>query len=186
MDFVKGIAQAIAQAAELEVSDIETAVEIPADTKMGDYAFPCFRLAKTLRKAPPLIAQDIVSKLVKPDFVSDIQVVGAYINFYVDKSVYVKNILTKVLEEKGDYVNSELGKGKTIVLDYSSPNIAKPFHIGHLRSTAIGNALYNIYKTLGYKCVGINHLGDWGTQFGKLIVAYKKWGNKEARQPDIA
>ena len=184
MDFVKGIAQAIAQAAELEVSDIETAVEIPADTKMGDYAFPCFRLAKTLRKAPPLIAQDIVSKLVKPDFVSDIQVVGAYINFYVDKSVYVKNILTKVLEEKGDYVNSELGKGKTIVLDYSSPNIAKPFHIGHLRSTAIVNALYNIYKTLGYKCVGINHLGDWGTQFGKLIVAYKKWGNKEAVEKD--
>ena len=184
MDFVKGIAQAIAQAAELEVSDIETAVEIPDDTKMGDYAFPCFRLAKTLRKAPPLIAQDIVSKLVKPDFVSDIQVVGAYINFYVDKSVYVKNILTKVLEEKGDYVNSELVKGKTVVLDYSSANIAKPFHIGHLRSTAIGNALYNIYKTLGYKCVGINHLGDWGTQFGKLIVAYKKWGNKEAVEKD--
>ena len=184
MDFVKGIAQAVAQATELEISDIETAVEIPADTKMGDYAFPCFRLAKTLRKAPPIIAQEIVSKLVKPDFVSDIQVVGAYINFYVDKSVYVKNILTKVLEEKEDYVNSELGKDKTIVFDYSSPNIAKPFHIGHLRSTAIGNALYNIYKTLGYKCVGINHLGDWGTQFGKLIVAYKKWGNKEAVEKD--
>lgn len=184
MDFKKGIAEALAAVVELEANDIVDMIEIPQDKSKGDYAFPCFRLAKTLRKAPPVIAQEVRDKLKAPDFVAEIQVVGAYINFFVDKSVYVQSVLSKVLEKKGDYLNSTMGEGKTIVIDYSSPNIAKPFHIGHLRSTAIGNALYNIYKALGYNCVGINHLGDWGTQFGKLIVAYKKWGNKEAVERD--
>ena len=183
MDFVKGIAEAIAKAAELDINDVENAIEIPKPG-MGDYAFPCFRLAKTLRKAPQIIASDIAEKIEKPDFVSEIQVVNAYINFYVDKTIYVENILKGINEKGKEYINSNIGNGKTIVIDYSSPNIAKPFHIGHLRSTAIGNSLYKIYKALGYNVVGINHLGDWGTQFGKLIVAYKMWGNKDAVERD--
>lgn len=183
MDFIKGIAEAIAKAADLDINETEVTIEIPK-AGMGDYAFPCFRLAKVLRKAPPIIAKDIAEKIVKPDFVSEIQVVNAYINFYVDKAVFVKNVLKSVNEKGGKYINSSIGEGKTIVIDYSSPNIAKPFHIGHLRSTAIGNSLYKIYKALGYNVVGINHLGDWGTQFGKLIVAYKMWGNKDAVERD--
>ena len=183
MDFIKGIAEAIAKAADLDINETEVAIEIPK-AGMGDYAFPCFRLAKVLRKAPPIIAKDIAEKIVKPDFVSEIQVVNAYINFYVDKAVFVKNVLKSVNEKGGKYINSSIGEGKTIVIDYSSPNIAKPFHIGHLRSTAIGNSLYKIYKALGYNVVGINHLGDWGIQFGKLIVAYKMWGNKDAVERD--
>jgi arginyl-tRNA synthetase len=137
-----------------------------------------------LRKAPPLIAQELAQKIERPDFISDIQVVNAYINFFTDKSTFVKEIMTGVLAKDKDYIKSDMGKDKTIVIDYSSPNIAKPFHVGHLRSTVIGNALYNIHKALGYTCVGVNHLGDWGTQFGKLIVAYKKWGDKETVERD--
>ena len=147
---------------------------------MGDFAYPCFKLAKQFKKAPALIAQELSKKIVKPDFIEEIKVQNAYINFFVSKSVYVKEILEQVLCQNEKYGNSTVGEGKTIVIDYSSPNIAKPFHVGHLRSTVIGNALYQIFETLGYHCEGINHLGDWGTQFGKLIVAYQKWGSKEA------
>ena len=177
MDFVKDIAAAIANAANLNTEEIEGNIEVPAKAEMGDYAFPCFKLAKVLRKAPPVIANEIAEKIEKPGFVSDIQIVGGYLNFFVDKSVFVENAIKNALDE--NYTKSNIGEGKTIVIDYSSPNIAKPFHVGHLRSTAIGNALYKIYSALGYNVVGINHLGDWGTQFGKLIVAYKLWGNKE-------
>lgn len=183
MDFIKGISEAIAKAADLDINDVKDSIEIPKQG-MGDYAFPCFKLAKILRKAPQMIASDIAEKIKKPSFISDIQVVNAYINFYVDKSVFAENVLSNVNKKGREYINSDLGNGKTIVIDYSSPNIAKPFHIGHLRSTAIGNSLYKIYKALGYKVVGINHLGDWGTQFGKLIVAYKLWGDKEAVERD--
>ncbi len=183
MDFIQEIARALAEVTELDTDDIAQSIEIPK-ADMGDYAFPCFRLAKTMRKAPPLIAQEIAEKIKKPEFLSDIRVVNAYINFYVDKTFFVKSVLGDVCEKGGKYINSDLGSGKTIVIDYSSPNIAKPFHIGHLRSTAIGNSLNRIYKALGFNVVGINHLGDWGTQFGKLIVAYKKWGDKEAVERD--
>lgn len=179
MDFAYEIAALISKAAEISVEDAREAVEVPANEDMGDYAFPCFRLAKVMRKAPPLIAKELAEKLEKPDFISDICVVGAYINFFTDKSTLVKEVLLKVLEKDGDYLKTDIGSGKTVVFDYSSPNIAKPFHVGHLRSTVIGNALYSIYKALGYNCIGVNHLGDWGTQFGKLIVAYKRWGDKE-------
>lgn len=184
MKNINEIALALSNACGLPKEDVAALIEVPADTKNGDYAFPCFRLAKQFRKAPNIIAEEIASKLEKPDFISKVETVGAYINFYADKSIFVKEILEEILDKGGDYVLSKQGEGKTVVLDYSSPNIAKPFHIGHLRSTAIGNALYNIYTALGYKCVGINHLGDWGTQFGKLIVAYKMWGNKEAVEKD--
>lgn len=184
MDFIYGIAEALAKASDLDINDIKEAVEIPARPEMGDYAFPCFKLAKILRKAPPLIAKDIAEKIEKPDFVSKIEVVNAYINFYVDKSTFVKSVIDRLIAKGQDFIKSDIGKGKTIVIDYSSPNIAKPFHVGHLRSTVIGNSLYNIYEALGYNVVGINHLGDWGTQFGKLIVAYKMWGNKEAVEKD--
>lgn len=184
MNFIQEIAQVIAKAAQLEVNEIEQAIEIPADSKMGDFAFPCFRLAKTLRKAPPVIAQEIAANIEKPDFIGEIQVVNAYINFYVSKTAYVEQVLSGIMSKGNDYFKSDEGAGKTVCIDYSSPNIAKPFHVGHLRSTVIGNALYKIYSNLGYACVGINHLGDWGTQFGKLIVAYKLWGDKEAVERD--
>lgn len=179
MDFAMEIASLIAKAADMEPESIREAIEVPANKEMGDYAFPCFKLAKTMRKAPQMIARELKDKLEKPDFIADIQVVGAYINFFADKTSFVREVMGKVLDKDEDYIKSNMGEGKTIVIDYSSPNIAKPFHVGHLRSTVIGNALYNIYKALGYNCVGVNHLGDWGTQFGKLIVAYKKWGDKE-------
>ncbi|MBQ8941097.1 MAG: arginine--tRNA ligase [Firmicutes bacterium] len=184
MDFITEISKIIASAADLPAEETAAMIEVPADNKNGDFAFPCFRLAKTLRKAPPLIAQDIASKIDKPDFITDIQVVNAYINFYVNKEDTVKSVVSGYIENGTDIFKSSLGAGKVICIDYSSPNIAKPFHVGHLRSTVIGNALKNIYTALGYKVVGINHLGDWGTQFGKLIVAYKMWGDKEAVERD--
>lgn len=183
MDFIKEIAAVVAKAADLNISEVESLIEIPKPG-MGDYAFPCFKLAKVMKKAPQIIASEIAEKIEKPEFVETINVLNAYINFYVNKTVFVENVLKKVSEKGSKYIGSDIGNGKTIVIDYSSPNIAKPFHIGHLRSTAIGNSLYKIYKALGYNVVGINHLGDWGTQFGKLIVAYKLWGNKEAVERD--
>ncbi len=178
MDFKIEIARLLAAASDIPLE--EAMVEIPAKKEMGDFAYPCFRLAKVFRKAPPLIAAELIEKIEKPAFIAKMEVVGAYINFFVDKGVYAQQVLSAVLEQKEDYGRSDMGTGKTIVIDYSSPNIAKPFHVGHLRSTVIGNAIYKIYEELGYHCEGINHLGDWGTQFGKLIVAYKKWGSKDA------
>ncbi|GKX30305.1 arginine--tRNA ligase [Vallitalea longa] len=169
---VKILKNVIVDLSEKEINDL---IEIPSNPEMGDFAFPCFKLAKIFRKAPNMIASEVGEKIGPSEYFSNIKIIGAYINFYVNKKKYVESVLTnQKLDEKLD-----IGKGKTIVLDYSSPNIAKPFHIGHLRTTIIGNALYNIHDHLGYKCVGINHLGDWGTQFGKLIVAYKLWGSKE-------
>lgn len=184
MDLKLEIANSIAAACGVAADEIAAAIEVPANSDMGDYAYPCFKLAKVLRKAPPLIAQEIGEKLQLPFGISEMKIVGAYINFFMDKPFYAKQVLQSVLEQGADYGKSEKGTGKTIVIDYSSPNIAKPFHVGHLRSTVIGNALYQIHRALGYHCVGINHLGDWGTQFGKLIVAYKKWGSQEAVEKD--
>lgn len=180
MDMKLELAKCLAEASGVDAQEIYQGLEVPANKEMGDYAFPCFKLAKVLRKAPPMIAAEIGEKLQKPDFIEKVQIVGAYINFFMDKHFYAKMVLESVLTEKENYGKSSMGEGKTIVIDYSSPNIAKPFHVGHLRSTVIGNALYQIHKALGYTCVGVNHLGDWGTQFGKLIVAYKKWGSQEA------
>ena len=154
-------------------------VEIPPKPEMGDFAFPCFRLAKVYRKSPQMIADALKDKISGADFLSEIKVLGGYLNFYVDKSDFSRQVVEKY-KSNANYGGSDEGKGKTICIDYSSPNVAKNFHVGHLRTTVIGNSLHKIYKKLGYKVERINHLGDWGTQFGKLIVAYKAWGNKEA------
>ena len=165
---------------ELERTDIESALEVPKKSGMGDYAFPCFRLAKIYRKAPNMIAEDIKNSICEKnyDIFSKVENVGGYINFFMAKEQYAKQIMDTICAE--DFGSSDEGKGKTICIDYSSPNVAKNFHVGHLRTTIIGNSLYKIYSKLGYHVERINHLGDWGTLFGKLIVAYKNWGSKEA------
>ena len=163
----------------LTSEEISQLIEIPPKPEMGDFAFPCFRLAKSYHKAPPMIAQDLKESIGDQAFLSEIKVVGGYPNFYVDKAQYAQQIIDKY-NNATDYGCSDQGKDKTICIDYSSPNVAKNFHVGHLRTTIIGNSLYKIFSKLGYKVVRINHLGDWGTQFGKLIVAYKKWGSREA------
>ena len=154
-------------------------IEIPKDINNGDFAFPCFRLAKELKKSPVAIAEEIKQNIkLDNNLIEKMDVVGGYLNFYTNKENFAKEVLEEVNEKQENYGSSKIGENKNIVIDYSSPNIAKPFHIGHLRSTVIGGALYNIYKFLGYNTIGINHLGDWGTQFGKLIEGYKRWGNE--------
>ncbi|MGI5849366.1 MAG: arginine--tRNA ligase [Christensenellales bacterium] len=179
MDYKKELAAAAADAADILAEDILPLIEIPADPELGDYALPCFRLAKRLKKAPAAIAADICEKIKSPQFISEKQVMGAYINFFLNKQQFISDILNDVHNQGSTFGSSDLGGGRTVCIDYSSINIAKPFHIGHLSTTVIGSSLYKIYKFLGYNPVGINHLGDWGTQFGKLITAYKKWGEKE-------
>ncbi len=165
----------------LSTDEVLSMLEVPADRKMGDLALPCFKLAKILKKAPPVIAETICQSLRDDDecktLFEKIENVNGYLNFFIGKGSLVSDL--REMAENEDFGKSDEGKGKTIVLDYSAPNIAKPFHIGHLRSTVIGQSIKNIHKFCGYECVGVNHLGDWGTQFGKLIVAYKKWGSKE-------
>lgn len=162
---------------ELDKETIEGILEIPPKEDMGDFAFPCFQLAKIFRKAPNMIAEEIAERISITEDLSKVVAMGPYVNFFVNKEIYVREVLDKIDE---NYGSSDLGKGKTICIDYSSPNVAKNFHVGHLRTTIIGNSLYHIFDKLGYHVERINHLGDWGTQFGKLIVAYKKWGSKEA------
>ncbi len=166
----------------LTMEEVLGLMEIPPKPEMGDFAFPCFRLAKTMRKAPQMIAADIKEAIGEVDFLDEIQVLGAYLNFFVNKETFVKSMVTAAMAD--NFGGSNIGEGQTICIDYSSPNVAKNFHVGHLRTTIIGNSLYKIYSKLGYNVVRINHLGDWGTQFGKLIVAYKAWGNEEAVKND--
>ena len=163
----------------LETSDIREMIEIPPDSNMGDFAFPCFRLAKTMRKAPQMIAADLAEKLAGNEAFSKVENVNAYVNFFMNKAEVAGATVDAVIKAGAAYGGSEEGNGKTVCIDYSSPNIAKPFHIGHIRSTVIGNSLYKIFDSLGYNVVRINHLGDYGTQFGKMIVAYRKWGSRE-------
>lgn len=153
-------------------------IEIPKDRSLGDFAMPCFGLAKKMHQNPSIIASNILEKMDKSDF-DNIEIKNGYINFFLNKRKTVENIINSVLNEKDKYASSDIGNGKNIVIDYSAPNIAKPFGVGHLRSTVIGNAIKNIYKKLGYNVIGINYLGDCGTQFGKLIYAYETWGNPE-------
>lgn len=164
---------------DLSQEQIYEMLELPPNPDMGDLALPCFKLSRILRKSPVQIAEDLAQSMPKADFIDRVEPVSGYLNIFLDRPGFIDRLLAEVLEKKEGYGSSDRGQGKNIVIDFSSPNIAKPFHIGHLRSTVIGNSLYKLFEFVGYKCVGINYLGDWGTQFGKLIVAYKKWGNEE-------
>ena len=181
LNFKQEIAKYIEKVVDIEKNELEKYIEKPKDATNGDYAFPCFRLAKRLKKAPQIIAEDIKEKIEsdieKSKEIEKVEIAGGYLNFYINKILITEEVL-KEISKSDEYGKSDIGKGKNIVIDYSAPNIAKPFHIGHLRSTVIGGALYNIYKYLGYNTIGINHLGDYGTQFGKLIEGYKLWGHE--------
>ena len=180
IDFKKEIAEIIAKNLEgLTEDEIKSMIEIPQDQSMGDYAFPCFRLAKTMRKAPNLIAAELAEKLQGEQLFSEISPVNAYVNMFVSREEMMKSTVSEVLEEKENFGRSDIGGNKKVIVEFSSPNIAKPFHIGHIRSTVIGNSLSKIYDALGYDVFKINHLGDYGTQFGKMICAYRRWGNRE-------
>lgn len=183
MDYKEIIAKLIKEHVDLEIEDIKKLIEIPPKSDMGDFAFPCFQLARVMRKAPNMIAEELALKLNKEGF-ERIENLGPYVNFFVDKEAFTKNAIETVLTEGEDYGKSNIGEGKTVCVEYSSPNIAKPFHVGHLFSTSIGNSLYKLFKEEGYDVVGINHLGDWGTQFGKLISAYNRWVDEEALEKD--
>lgn len=168
----------------LSYDEIYNLIEIPPQDDMGDYSFPCFSLAKIKRKNPAQIASELKEEVGEIETIEKIEVLNAYINFFADKSFIQNQILNEVLEEKENYGKKQIGTGKNVTIDFSAPNIAKPFHIGHIRSTVIGDAIRNIYKALGYNTIGINYIGDYGTQFGVMIAAYKLWGDKEAIDAD--
>lgn len=178
INFKKIIADKIAKTVDLSPEEIGNYIEVPPNPEMGDYAFPCFRLAKTLKKSPQEIAAQIKEKMECGQEMQEVKIAGGYLNFFIKPLILVENVLKEIDEKQDKYGSSDCGNGKNILVEYSSPNIAKPFHIGHLRNTIIGNSLYKIYQFLGYHTIGINHLGDYGTQFGKLIEGYKKWGSE--------
>ena len=178
IDYNELIAEKIANAINLDKNEIKQYIEIPPQSDMGDFAFPCFKLAKTLRKSPVQIADDIKEKISEDEYIKKIETKSGYLNFYINNTKLVEEVLEEINNHENDFGKSNEGTGKTVLIDYSAPNIAKPFHVGHLRTTLIGNALYKIYKYLGYNTIGINHLGDYGTQFGKMIEAYKMWGSE--------
>lgn len=167
------------QVEDISLEELTAMIEIPTDSKLGDYAFPCFRLAKAMRKSPAAIAQELADKLAVNELFMQVESVNAYVNMFMSREVFVREVLSEVASEKEGYGSSDMGQNRKVIVEYSSPNIAKPFHIGHIRSTVIGNSIYKIYDFLGFDTVRINHLGDYGTQFGKMIVAYKHWGNEE-------
>ena len=179
MDFKTAVANEILAAlnaafgeAGIDAAAVAGALEVPPDTALGDYAFPCFKLSKALRKSPMMIAD-------APDFLSRVESVKGYLNFFIDRATYAEKVIGLALEQGERYGADDSGAGKTVVLDYSSINIAKRFHIGHLSTTMIGNSLYRLHRFFGWRAVGVNHLGDWGTQFGKMIAAYKRWGDHD-------
>ena len=178
VNYTKLIAEKISWAVQISKTEIESYIEIPPQSDMGDFAFPCFKLAKILKKSPVMIAEEIKDKITTDEYIERIEEKSGYLNFYINNEKLVEEVLKEIEEQKEEYGKSDEGNGKNIIVEYSSPNIAKPFHIGHLRTTLIGNALYRIYKYLGYNTTGINHLGDYGTQFGKMIEAYKLWGKE--------
>ncbi|MGL4451907.1 MAG: arginine--tRNA ligase [Sarcina sp.] len=177
------IASRLKELVDLDIEKIESLVEIPPKSDMGDFAFPCFQLAKVMRKAPNMIATELAEGINKEGF-ERVEALGPYVNFFLDKSAFSKSVIEKVLAQGDNYGSGTEGDNKNVVVEFSSPNIAKPFHVGHLFTTAIGNSLYKILKFDGYNPIRINHLGDWGTQFGKLISAYKRWGDEKALEED--
>ena len=178
INFKEEIAEVLSKALEMDFKELVDLIEVPKDNANGDYAFPCFRLAKILKKSPPIIATETKEKInLDNKNIEKVEVAGGYLNFYINKNVLTKEVISNI-ESQEEYGKAQTKKNKNIIVEYSSPNIAKPFHIGHLRTTGIGQALYNIYKYLGYNTIAINHLGDYGTQFGKMIEGYKRWGNE--------
>ena len=178
-DFKEQIAICLSNVIDMDMQELKNIIEIPKDEKMGDYAFPCFRFAKVFGKAPALIAEELKAKLEFSNTdIEKVETAGAYLNFTIKKESLIQDVVEEISAKKENFGKQEVGKDKNVIVEYSSPNIAKPFHIGHLRTTLIGRALYNIYKTLGYNTIGINHLGDYGTQFGKMIEGYKRWGTE--------
>lgn len=185
IDFKNKVIQLIkAQVDSLSEDEIKGLIEIPPNSDMGDYAFPAFRLAKAMRKAPNMIAEELAGKFSEDEDFEKVESAGPYVNFFVNKIKLVQSTLEDIISEKDRYGSSDIGNGKKVIVEFSSPNIAKPFHIGHIRTTVIGNSLYKIYSFLGYDTVAINHLGDYGTQFGMLISAYKKWGDRQVIEED--
>lgn len=179
-DFKIAVAKCLKEKIEdLSVEEIVGLIEVPPNKDMGDYAFPCFKLAKIFRKAPNMIASELSETIEAKDSIAKVMPLGGYVNFFVNKSQLAQTVINDVLTQKENYGRSEMGKDENVIVEFSSPNIAKPFHIGHIRTTVIGNALYKMYESQGYNTTRINHLGDYGTQFGKLIVAFKKWGDKK-------
>ncbi len=184
MDFKGYITDKLVSFTELDKDTVSNALETPPDEKLGDLAFPCFPLARVMRKAPPIIAKELAEKFNGDTVLDRCEAAGGYVNFFYSRAEFISEAVSEVLKKGDDFGKSDMGHGKTVLLDYSSPNIAKPFHIGHLFSTAVGNSLAKIYKYLGYNVQSLNHLGDWGTQFGKLICAYKRWGEPEKIEKD--
>jgi arginyl-tRNA synthetase len=176
MDFKALLAQELQQ--QFELTEItKNLIEVPPDDKLGDFSLPCFSLAKQLRKSPSIIAKEIGDKICIPKYIEKVQAIDGYVNFHLKKEIYADWVIGELLEK--EYFKK---KDETVIVEYSSPNIAKPFHIGHLCSTVIGDSLARIYKFVGYNVVRINYLGDYGTQFGKLIAAFKRWGDYKALQ----
>ena len=180
MNYKEQLSLLLAQASGLDADKLASLLEVPPDMDMGDFALPCFKLARELRKAPPAIAQQLLDSLGElPPWIDRAELAGGYLNFFLSRTQFVGATLGEVAAKQERYGSSDEGAGRNIVLDYSSINIAKPFHIGHLSTTVIGSSLYKIFNFLGFHSVGVNHLGDWGTQFGKLISAYKRWGDRD-------
>ncbi len=178
-NFKEEIAKKISEITNIDLNELTNYIEIPPDTNMGDYAFPCFKLAKTLKKSPQLIAIQLQENInIENTNIEKIEVVGGYLNIFINKKKLIETVLKEINIKTDKYGYSEIGQGKTAVIEYSSPNVAKPFHIGHLRTTVIGGSIYKIYKALGYNTIGINYLGDWGLQFGKVLAGLELWGKE--------
>ena len=181
MDYKSEIASKLARFTQLDMDTVMNLLEVPPRSDMGDYAFPCFTLAKSMHKAPQMISAEIASdSSMGEKWISEVKSVGPYVNFFIDRGVLACDVVNKINSLGDEYGCSKLGEGKTVLVEFSSPNIAKPFHVGHAFSTIIGNSLSKIYTKLGYNVVRMNHLGDYGTQFGKLITAYRLWGDEDA------
>ncbi len=168
----------------LDKEEIVSLFEYPPDDNMGDLALPCFKFSKLLRKSPVIIASELKEIFEESDLVDRVENAGGYLNFFISSEYYTSGIMKEILDKKSDYGKLDIGKGKNVILDYSSPNVCKPFHVGHLGSTIIGHSIKKIHEFCSYSCTGINYLGDWGTQFGKQIVAYKMWSSKEQVEKD--
>lgn len=184
MDFKLEIAKKISSLIDMEEEKIMDLMEIPPQPTMGDYAFPCFQLAKVMRKSPNMIAKELAEKVDRDLVIEKADAAGGYLNFFINKEEYTKHIIGEVLKKGENYGKAEGNNDKTVLVEFSSPNIAKPFHIGHLFTTVIGSALEKVFRHLGYNTKRLNHIGDYGTQFGKLISAYKRWGDEEVIDKD--